>query len=74
MDTVPFQPDLRPALPCVFGAKDYRDFRDTLVAMDRILAEPGLEDAFVRRNLGGCSETSRPLVAIAQANGDSTPC
>ena len=56
MDTVPFQPDLRPALPCVFGAKDYRDFRDTLVAMDRILAESGLEDAFVRRHLGACSE------------------
>lgn len=56
MDTVPFQPDLRPALPCVFGAKDYRDFRDTLVEMDRILAESGLEDAFVRRHLGACSE------------------
>ena len=56
MHTVPFQPDLRPALPCVFGAKDYREYRDTLVEMDRILAESGLEDAFVRRHLGACSE------------------
>ena len=56
MHTVPFQPDLRPALPCVFGAKDYRDFRDTLVEMDRILAESGLEDVFVRRHLDACFE------------------
>ena len=56
MHTVPFQPDLRPALPCVFGAKDYREYRDTLVEMDRILAESGLEDAFVRRHLDACFE------------------
>ena len=51
MGTVAFQPEFRPALPRVFGAKDYRDFRDTLIEMDRILVESGLEDAFVCRHL-----------------------
>lgn len=57
MGTVAFQPEFRPALPRVFGAKDYRDFRDTLIEMDRILVESGLEDAFVCRHLdASCPE------------------
>jgi len=44
---VPFQPSLRPALPEVHGAKDYREFRDTLIEMDQILTKTGLEDRFI---------------------------
>ena len=51
MENIAFQPEFRPALPMVYGAKDYRDFRDTLLEMDRILVESGIEDAFVRRHL-----------------------
>ena len=44
---IQFQPSFRPALPEVFGAKDYRQFRETLVEMDRILASTGLEDRLI---------------------------
>jgi hypothetical protein len=56
MKNIPFQPDIRPALPCVYGAKDYNEFRETLLAMDRILAESGLEDRFVAKHLSGLPE------------------
>jgi hypothetical protein len=42
-----FQPELRPALPCVFASKDYREFRAILVEMDRILAVSGIENRFI---------------------------
>ena len=45
--TIPFQTELRPALPVVFGAKDYREFRDTLTEMDRILTATGIEQRFI---------------------------
>lgn len=47
MSIIAFQPEFRPALPVVFGAKDYREFRAILVEMDRILVVSGLEGRFV---------------------------
>jgi len=44
---IAFQPELRPALPTVFGAKDYREFRAALEEMDRILAGTGIEARFI---------------------------
>lgn len=44
---LPFQPELRPLLPTVYGAKDYREFRSTLVEMDRILTASGIEERFI---------------------------
>lgn len=44
---ITFQPSLRPALPEIFGAKDYRQFRETLIEMDRILTETRLEDRLI---------------------------
>ena len=58
MKTIPFQPDLRPALPTVFGAKDYREFRATLEEMDRILTETGIEDRFVLSRIGQMGDLS----------------
>ena len=49
--TIAFQPELRPALPCVFGAKDYREFRAILIEMDRILTVTGLEDHFIANRI-----------------------
>jgi hypothetical protein len=48
---VQFQPSFRPALPEVFGAKDYRQFRDTLIEMDHILAATGLEDRLIKERI-----------------------
>ncbi|MCF6180198.1 MAG: hypothetical protein L3J63_12550 [Geopsychrobacter sp.] len=43
MKTIAFQTEFRPALPVVFGAKDYREFRTTIEKMDRILTATGIE-------------------------------
>ena len=51
MDIITFQPELRPALPCVFAAKDYREFRATLIEMDRILSISGIENRFIARQI-----------------------
>jgi len=48
---IAFQPELRPALPTVYGCKDYREFRSTLEEMERILTETGLEDGVIRKKI-----------------------
>jgi hypothetical protein len=42
------QPELRPCLPCVYGPVDFREFRDQLIAIDKLLDKGGLEARFVR--------------------------
>jgi hypothetical protein len=44
---ITFEPEFRPALPCVFGAKDYQEFRADLIEADRILTETGLEERLI---------------------------
>jgi DnaJ-domain-containing protein 1 len=44
---IAFQPELRPALPTVYGCKDYREFRGTLDEMERILTVTGLESGMI---------------------------
>jgi len=41
---VPMQPELRQALPEVIGNIDYKTFRETLLRMEKILADSGLEE------------------------------
>lgn len=45
---VAYQPALRPALPCVYGPVDFRDYRDRLVTIDRMLVEGGVEATFIQ--------------------------
>lgn len=45
---IAYQPALRPALPCVYGPVDFRDYRDRLVTIDRMLVEGGIEAAFIQ--------------------------
>lgn len=61
---IPFQPSLRPALPEIHGAKDYREFRDTLIEMDSILSQTRLEDRLILERINSLdlptlSETRR---------------
>ena len=51
VNSLTFQPELRPALPCVFASKDYREFRAILIEMDRILSVSGLENRFIVRQI-----------------------
>ncbi|MGP8322295.1 MAG: transposase [Methanosarcinaceae archaeon] len=43
MNIITYQNELRPVLPTVFGAKEYREFRKTLEEMDHILTATGIE-------------------------------
>ena len=43
------QTEFRPALPTVYGAKDYREFRGILEEMDRILVSSGAEYNMIMR-------------------------
>ncbi len=57
MKIVSYQPELRPALPCVFSAKDYREFRAGLIEMDRILVETGIEGRLISAQLASPAAT-----------------
>lgn len=47
MIQITFQPYLRPALPEIFGCKDYRDERDLFIRIDEILSRSGIEREFI---------------------------
>lgn len=49
MTIIAYQAELRPVLPTVFGAKDYREFRETLEEMDRILTVTGIEHRIIEQ-------------------------
>ena len=42
-----YQAALRPALPCVYGPVEFREFRDQLIQIDAFLNEGGIESAFI---------------------------
>lgn len=44
---IAFETELRPALPNVYGASDYREFRDQLSQMDHLLRHTGVEDTLL---------------------------
>jgi hypothetical protein len=52
MNTLSLQLELRPALPNVYGTLDYREFRDTLTKIDKILTRSGFEHKLVKVALG----------------------
>ncbi len=60
MAMITFQPEFRPALPCVFGSKDYREFRAALVEMDRILVASSIEERFVSARIGSYETPIKP--------------
>jgi hypothetical protein len=38
MQTIPFQYELRPEIPNVYGALDYREFRGILIKLESLIA------------------------------------
>lgn len=51
MEIIALQEEFRPALPNVYGTKDYRIFRDTLIKIDEILTKSDLEHSIVSQAL-----------------------
>jgi hypothetical protein len=47
MQTVPLQQEFCPELPNVYGATDYRQFREMLIKIDQILTASGLEHQLI---------------------------
>ena len=47
MNIIAYQPEFRPALPTVYGPKDYREFRETLIEMDSMLTKTGIEHRII---------------------------
>lgn len=47
MPSITYQPFLRPALPQVFGPKEYREERQLFIRIDEILSTSGLEAEFI---------------------------
>jgi hypothetical protein len=43
-----WQPELRPALPCVYGPIDYKEWREQLIQMDHLLQNGELEAEYIR--------------------------
>jgi hypothetical protein len=48
---IPIQESLRPALPEVFGCKDYREEKQLLERVDRILVTSGIEQLFLELSM-----------------------
>lgn len=51
MNIITYQHELRPVLDTVFGAKEYREFRETLEEMDRILEVTGIEQRLLTQKV-----------------------
>lgn len=51
MEQLSIQREFRPALPTVYGPKDYHEFREILLEMDRILIQTGAEDRSIREEI-----------------------
>lgn len=51
MNSITYQDELRPVLPTVFGAKDYREFRETLEEADHILTATGIENRLLTQKI-----------------------
>ena len=47
MESITYQPALRPALPCIYGCLDYREQRAVYEKIDAILRASGLEQEFI---------------------------
>ena len=64
MKTIAFQTEFRPALPVVFGAKDYREFRETIEEVDHFLTATGIEHRMLISHLNlsveSCPANHRP--------------
>jgi len=48
MSIIQFQPEFRPALPAVKGPKEYTEFLQRIVQMDKILISSGVEQEFIK--------------------------
>lgn len=66
-DILPLQESLRPAIPEVFGCKDYREEERLLRLIDGILVSSGIESLFLRLSMEAFQERSLRAGVSGQA-------
>ena len=65
---IALQLNFRPALPNVYGASDYREFRDQLSQIDKLLRGSGVEKALIDSAMARCQRGAKQEgVRITQA-------
>ncbi|MEW6441823.1 MAG: hypothetical protein AB1640_12890 [bacterium] len=82
MQIVPYQEELRPALPTVIGNVDYHEFRATLLRIEEILDRSEVEREFIRerqdqyskRAEGRRSPSARELARVAEHSVRALRC
>lgn len=65
---IPFQPQLPQVLPTIEGNVDYREFRDQLMFIDRMLVTSGLETQLLESDLQRWMGPREKVSATAQQN------
>jgi len=65
---IPFQVPLPQALPTIEGNVDYREFRDTLLHIDQLLQEGGVETQLLQSDLQRWLKERKKFSAKAQQN------
>ncbi len=55
---IAYQPEFRPVLPTVFGQKDYREFRETLIEIDNLLTRTGIEHRIISEKAAELGESA----------------
>jgi hypothetical protein len=65
---IPFELPLPQVLPTIEGNVDYRDFRDQLLRIDRLLHDSGLETQLIQKDLQGWLGRHPRVSAKAQQN------
>lgn len=65
---IPFQPALPQVLPTIEGNVDYRQFRDQLLRIERLLVTSGLETQFLEKDLARWLGQRQNVSAKAQQN------
>ncbi len=72
MNTLPFQQEMRPEFPNIYGTYDCRQFRDILIKIDDILSKSGLEHELVSQALNQHREKRYPLQTNQLGNNSAS--
>src|SRR5208283_2650095 len=65
---IPFQPPLPQVLPTIEGNVDYRDLRDQLLRIEKLLCLSGLETQFLQTDLDRWLDQRKKVSAKVQQN------
>jgi hypothetical protein len=76
MQSITYQPQLRRALPLVYGPKEYREQRDLFIRLDGLLHQSDLEHEFIKlsmehRKIDLAEQSAKQAKNISQRGEDT---